>query len=175
MVPGVEPSADPVLQARLFSYPDSQRHRLGVNYQQIPVNRPLVANNPYQRDGFMAINGNYGAMPNYPSTSLPTRLRPRDKTSGESGEHEVWTGSASRVQFEVTEEDYVQACALWQVLGRQEGQQEHLINNVSSHLKNAKPDVRERTYAMFSKVDRDLGAWLSKATEEAVVAAACCA
>lgn len=171
MVPGVEPSADPVLQARLFSYPDSQRHRLGVNYQQIPVNRPLVANNPYQRDGFMAINGNYGAMPNYPSTSLPTRLRPRDKASRESGQHEVWTGSASCVQFEVTEEDYVQPRALWQVLGRQEGQQEHLISNVSSHLKNARPDVRERTYAMFSKVDRDIGDWLSKATEEAAATA----
>ena len=74
------------------------------------------------------------------------------------------------MQFEVTEEDYVQPRALWQVLGRQEGQQERLINNVSSHLKNARPDVRERTYAMFSKVDRDLGDWLSKATEEAAAA-----
>lgn len=46
MVPGVEASADPVLQSRLFSYPDTHRHRLGVNYQQIPVNAPLcpVAN-----------------------------------------------------------------------------------------------------------------------------------
>jgi catalase len=46
LVPGVEPSADPVLQSRLFSYPDTHRHRLGANYQQIPVNAPLcpVAN-----------------------------------------------------------------------------------------------------------------------------------
>lgn len=35
LVPGVEPSADPVLQSRLFSYPDTHRHRLGVNYQQL--------------------------------------------------------------------------------------------------------------------------------------------
>jgi len=41
LVPGIEPTADPMLQARLFSYSDSQRHRLGVNYQQIPVNSPL--------------------------------------------------------------------------------------------------------------------------------------
>jgi len=35
-----------VLQARLFSYPDTHRHRLGVNYQQLPVNAPIcpVAN-----------------------------------------------------------------------------------------------------------------------------------
>ena len=35
-----------VLQSRLFSYPDTHRHRLGVNYQQLPVNAPIcpVAN-----------------------------------------------------------------------------------------------------------------------------------
>jgi catalase len=46
LVPGIEASADPMLQARLFSYADSQRHRLGVNYQQIPVNKPLHAHTP---------------------------------------------------------------------------------------------------------------------------------
>ncbi|KAK3356995.1 catalase-like domain-containing protein [Lasiosphaeria hispida] len=55
MVPGVEPSADPVLQGRLFSYPDAQRHRLGTNYSQIPVNaaRSPVWN-PFQRHGATA-------------------------------------------------------------------------------------------------------------------------
>src|SRR5436190_7922737 len=76
MVPGVEASADPVLQSRLFSYPDTHRHRLGVNYQQIPVNCPLKAFNPYQRDGFMSVNGNYGANPNYPSSFRPLNFRP---------------------------------------------------------------------------------------------------
>jgi catalase len=56
MVPGIESSADPVLQSRLFSYPDTHRHRLGVNYQQLPINAPAV---PYkfgnfQRDGSMS-------------------------------------------------------------------------------------------------------------------------
>lgn len=32
LVPGIEPSADKLLQGRLFSYPDTQRYRLGVNY-----------------------------------------------------------------------------------------------------------------------------------------------
>merc|ERR1711939_616457 len=36
--PGIEPSADPVLQSRLFSYPDTHRHRVGVNYQQRFIN-----------------------------------------------------------------------------------------------------------------------------------------
>lgn len=38
MVPGIEPSPDRMLQARLFSYTDTHRHRLGANYLQIPIN-----------------------------------------------------------------------------------------------------------------------------------------
>ena len=33
MVPGIEPSMDKMLQGRLFSYPDTHRHRLGPNYE----------------------------------------------------------------------------------------------------------------------------------------------
>ena len=46
LVPGIEPSADPVLQSRLFSYPDTHRHRIGANYMQLPVNQPRV---PYRK------------------------------------------------------------------------------------------------------------------------------
>ena len=58
-VPGIEPSADKMLQGRLFSYPDTHRHRLGANFDQIPINCPYrarVAN--YQRDGPATVNGN---------------------------------------------------------------------------------------------------------------------
>ncbi|KAJ7115871.1 catalase, partial [Mycena epipterygia] len=48
MVPGAEPSNDPVLQARLFAYSDTARHRLGPNHLQIPINCPLAVNN-FQR------------------------------------------------------------------------------------------------------------------------------
>ena len=41
-VPGIEPSEDKLLQGRNFSYSDTQRHRLGPNYQQLPINRPLT-------------------------------------------------------------------------------------------------------------------------------------
>ncbi len=40
LVPGIGPSPDKMLLARLFSYADAHRARLGVNYKQIPVNRP---------------------------------------------------------------------------------------------------------------------------------------
>ena len=43
LVPGIEPSPDKMLQGRLFSYNDTHRHRLGANFDQIPVNCPFRA------------------------------------------------------------------------------------------------------------------------------------
>jgi catalase len=53
LVPGIGPSPDRMLLARLFSYADAHRARLGVNYQQIPVNSPLAQVNTYSKDGVM--------------------------------------------------------------------------------------------------------------------------
>ncbi|WP_114241958.1 catalase, partial [Acinetobacter baumannii] len=53
LIPGIEPSEDRLLQGRVFSYSDTQLYRLGANYQQIPVNRPRVAVNNNNQEGFM--------------------------------------------------------------------------------------------------------------------------
>lgn len=164
LVPGVEPSADPVLQSRLFSYPDTQRHRLGVNYQQIPVNAPLQAFNPFQRDGGMAVNGNYGSNPNYPSSYR--ELTYKKVTPYVPDEHQKWTEQAVYHLNEVTPEDYIQAGDLYRVMGKTEGQQDNFVHNVSVHLCAAKKDTRQRTYDMFTKVNAELGSRIMKATEE---------
>jgi catalase len=65
IVDGISYSPDKMLQGRLLSYPDAHRHRLGANYEQIPVNKcPYMVNN-YQRDGQMRVDGNSGSAPNY--------------------------------------------------------------------------------------------------------------
>ena len=162
LVPGVEPSADPVLQSRLFSYPDTHRHRLGVNYQQIPVNQPLRAHNPFQRDGAMAVNGNYGREPNYPSSFRPLAYR----ASGAPSPHETWAGRVVTDVFgEVGPRDYEQARGLWRVLGRTPGQQENFVRNVAGHLGGAHKDTRRQTYEMFSRVDPQLGERIKLAIE----------
>jgi catalase len=65
VVNGIGFSPDKMLQGRLLSYPDAQRYRLGVNYEQLPVNRCPFAVNNYHRDGAMRLDGNGGASPNY--------------------------------------------------------------------------------------------------------------
>lgn len=66
VVDGISFSPDRMLQGRIFSYPDTQRYRLGVNYNQIPVNRcPFATGGNYHRDGSMRVDGNGGSDPNY--------------------------------------------------------------------------------------------------------------
>lgn len=70
VIDGIGYSPDKMLQGRLLSYPDAHRYRLGVNYEQIPVNKCpyMVAN--YQRDGHMQVGDNGGSAPNYRPNSF---------------------------------------------------------------------------------------------------------
>ena len=65
IVPGISYSPDKMLQARLFSYGDAQRYRLGVNHHHIPVNAPKCPFLSYHRDGAMRTDGNLGGTPTY--------------------------------------------------------------------------------------------------------------
>jgi len=69
-VNGIGLSPDKMLQGRILAYPDAQRYRLGVNYEQIPVNKPLNSVYNYERDGFMNISNNDGEGPNYFPNSM---------------------------------------------------------------------------------------------------------
>jgi len=71
LVPGIEPSNDRILQGRIFAYNDTQRHRLGGSFEQIPINCPYRCRvDNYQRDGPMIVNGNQGSGHNYEPSSL---------------------------------------------------------------------------------------------------------
>ncbi|MBE6288119.1 MAG: catalase [Mediterranea massiliensis] len=70
IVPGVGLSPDKLLQGRLFSYGDAQRYRLGVNHDQIPVNRARCPMHSYHRDGQMRVDGNNGATKGYSPNSI---------------------------------------------------------------------------------------------------------
>jgi len=65
IVPGIGFSPDRLLQARLFSYGDAQRYRLGVNHHLIPVNAPKNEVHSYHRDGQMRVDGNHGSLLHY--------------------------------------------------------------------------------------------------------------
>ena len=142
--------------------------QLGVNYQQLPVNAPLHAFNPFQRDGPAAINGNYGSVPNYPSALKPNTYSTVDDRAAKT--HEEWVGKATWNMQEVTDEDFVQATWFWEMLGKQKDEQEHLVYNIASHLCGADKEVRERTYEYLGRASQELGKRVRVQTEQRVKA-----
>jgi catalase len=157
MVPGIAPSADPMLQARMFAYPDAARYRLGVNYQQLPCNAPVCpVYTPYQRDGAFRYTNNYTGDPNYVRSSL--RQVKYSGSSGANGQsmshHDEWVGQVSSYTSEVTPDDYAQAIALWEVLQKQNLEQ-NFVHNVTEHLKSADKQVQEATYSEYWLKEKD--------------------
>ena len=163
MIPGIEPSADPVLQSRLFSYPDAHRHRVGVNYQQLPVNSTRCAHRVanFQRDGNMAFC-NQGSRPNYLSSIEPITFKNRttdlDKVHGE------FTGAAVTFLSEIRPEDFNAPRALWERVW-DEGAKQRFVNNVSGHMKRCtSEEILKREIAIFREVSGDMAARVEKAT-----------
>lgn len=146
-----------MLQARLFAYPDAARYRLGVNYQQLPTNAAKVqVYCPFQRDGKMRFDNNYGGDPNYVGSWIkPTKFYQDMKGTNPASlslhtEHEKWVGEVSAYSSEIADADFVQPAALWDVIGREPGHQDRFIDNVVYSLKGVKyPELRKAVYSMY--------------------------
>ncbi|KAL1409259.1 catalase A [Vanrija albida] len=161
MVPGIAASLDPMLQARMFAYPDAARYRVGVNYQQLPCNRPVShVYAPYERDGAMRYMTNYGSDPSYVNSSLvPVQFDSKIGASGYSiGHDEVISGRVAGYASEVTDDDFEQARGMWHVLGKQgpEEQNDFVVNVVDS-LQGVVPSLQTGAIAMFKRVEPALG------------------
>jgi len=110
LVPGIEPSNDKMLQGRLFSYPDTHRHRLGGNYHQIPINCPYRARvHNYQRDGAFSVTGNQKGEVNYEPNTLGGPVQ--DPSS--KWHPQQMNGCAGRYAYTHKNDNYEQPRALW--------------------------------------------------------------
>jgi len=168
MLPGIEPSADPVLQSRLFSYPDAHRHRIGPNYQQLPVNQPATGYpmGNFQRDGQMAFY-NQGSRPNYLSSIDPIKFQEPKYSLNQV--HGKFVGEAVSFLSEIRPEDFNAPRNLWQKVFSDESRQ-RFIETVSGHMANCKDKkIIQRQITIFKEVDADLGARLEKATGEKAI------
>ncbi|CAG0883435.1 unnamed protein product [Cyprideis torosa] len=158
MVPGIEPSPDKMLQGRLFSYDDTQRHRLGANNLQIPVNCPYrvrVAN--YQRDGPMTTTDNQAGAPNYYPNSF---MGPLDDISLAQSRFPV-SGDVAR--FDTANDDnFSQVTVFWENV-LDEAARQRLVNNIAGHLVNAEVFIQERAVGNFAQVHPDFGQMLTEA------------
>ena len=160
MVPGVEPSPDKMLLGRLFSYPDSHRHRIGPNYQELPINRPISPVHSYNKDGAMRYE-NTGD-PVYAPNSKGGPAADPDRC-GEV-HHMPLSGHAIRAPYDKhpEDDDFVQPGTLYRnVLS--EVEREHLASNIVVHAKQGVgEEVQRRVVEYWRLVDVDLGARVAK-------------
>ncbi|MGL5076513.1 MAG: catalase, partial [Waterburya sp.] len=153
IVPGIGFSPDKMLQARIMSYPDAHRYRLGTNYQQLPVNQPKCPVMHYQRDGAMALGNNGGSSPNYfPNSHQNT---PQDNPNYKEPALHLGDVKVDRHNHRLGNDDYTQAGDLYRLLSPEE--QQRLITNIASSLQQAQPEIQQRQLCHFFRADQDYG------------------
>jgi catalase len=154
LVPGIGPSPDRMLMARMFSYPDSHRYRLGANYQQIPVNAPIVPVNTYSKDGAMRVVNRTDPV-YFPNSKGGPRAYP------ERYAPPSWyaAGEIVRTAFEAhaEDDDFVQVGALVRDV-LDDAARDRLVGNIVGQLLNGVTEpVLQRTFGYLRNVDKELG------------------
>lgn len=154
IVPGVEFSPDRMLQARTFSYADTHRYRLGVNYTLIPVNSPKSAKaNNYYRDGAMRVDDNSEGKVNYEPNSFNG---PVEREAFRHSPYEVsGFADSSPYQKHPEDDDFAQAGNLYRIMSEKE--KNELVKNISDELKIVKRSIVLRQLAHFFRADKDYG------------------
>ncbi|TMB23142.1 MAG: catalase, partial [Deltaproteobacteria bacterium] len=132
MVPGIGASPDRMLLGRIFSYHDTHLHRIGTNYQQLPVNSPRSAVNSYNKDGAMRYEHSRDQpvyAPNSYGGPNADSVRFGDRGWYVEGEGLVRTAAALHPE----DDDFIQAGNLYRDV-MTETEREVLVANLVAHL-----------------------------------------
>jgi catalase len=157
VVPGIDFTNDPLLQARLFSYLDTQLSRLGgPNFAEIPINRPVAPVHNHQSDGHMRTTINTGKALYHPNTvggGCPYLASP---DAGAYVHHtQRVDGHTIRERSESFKEHYNQATMFFRSLSKPE--QHHLIEACQFELgKVERKEIRQRVIDHFARIDGEL-------------------
>ncbi|NMD69065.1 catalase [Bacillus sp. DNRA2] len=151
LVPGVDVSPDKMLQGRLFAYADAHRYRVGVQHNQLPINRAKVEVNNYQRDGQSRFDGNGGSKINYEPNSYGG---PVETPENKQAAFPV-SGVADSVSYD-HHDHYTQAGDLYRLLSADE--RTRLVANIVAAMKPVEKDeIKLRQIGHFYKADPEYG------------------
>jgi catalase len=161
LVPGIGPSPDKMLLARMFSYADAHRARIGTNYKQIPVNAPKVPVHSYSKDGAMRTHN--VSDPVYAPNS---KGGPQADTAT-YGDPAGWHTAGEMVHAAYTprrdDDDFGQAGTLVRDV-MDDAARDRLVSNVAGHLrKGVTEPVLQRAFEYWRNVDKDIGTRIENA------------
>lgn len=151
IVPGIGHSPDKMLQARIFSYADAHRYRVGINHHQLPVNKPRCPVHTYHADGSMRLSGHSNPNAYY-----------EPNTVGGPAQAEQYrepplkiSGDADRYNHRDGNDDYRQPGDLFRLMTPDQKQQ--LISNIKAAMDGVPVEIIKRQLVHFYKADPDYG------------------
>lgn len=151
VVSGISWSPDKMLQARIMSYADAHRYRIGVNYASLSINKPKCPYHNYHRDGNMRSDGNGGDSVNYEPNSFggpvedPSYSEPSLQVDGYVDRHDHRDGN----------DDYTQPGNLFRLMSKEE--QKRLVSNIAEAMQNVPERIQARQVVHFYKADHSYG------------------
>jgi catalase len=159
VVPGISFSPDKMLQARLFSYGDAQRYRVGVNHHQIPVNAARCPVHSYHRDGQMRINANAGSTLGYEPNSYQEWVEQPDFREPPL----ALQGSADHWNHREDADYFSQPGALFRLMDA--AQKQVLFDNTARSIQGASAQVKQRHIDNCTAADPEYGSGVARAIE----------
>lgn len=151
-VPGIGPSPDKMLQARLLAYQDAHRYRVGVNHNQIPVNAPRCPVHHNQRDGLMSgmTGENQHEGVNFYPNDQQDAAKPDPQFSPPALTlEEAWVGASSQDD----EDYYSQAGELYRLMSSE--QQRLLAETIAGGLRQASESAQQQMLVYIEKADKN--------------------
>ncbi|QXV63649.1 catalase [Mucilaginibacter sp. 21P] len=157
VVPGIDFTNDPLLQGRLFSYTDTQLTRLGgPNFQEIPINRPIVPVHNNQRDGFMRQTINRGKTsynPNSLGGNDPQQVK--ESSGGFVSYRERIEARKERLRNRSFFDHFSQARLFFN--SQSDPEKNHLVDALTFELGKVKTiAIRERMLGILLQIDKGL-------------------
>jgi len=158
LVPGIEPTNDPLLAARLFSYLDTQLTRLGgPNFGQLPINQPEAPVNDNLRDGMHQTLVHEGVAPYFPN-SLGGGCPFQGDPSVAYAESTIPVDGVIERAFPASFDDHFSQAAMF-YRSLTDLEQQHVCDAIGFELGKCKElAIRERELAVLAQVDADLAA-----------------
>jgi catalase len=168
VVPGIGFSPDKMLQARVFSYADAHRHRLGTHYEALPVNAPHVPVQNYNKDGAMRFFRNDNGHPDAYYEPNSFNGPQQDPSVREPPLH--ISGDADRYNHRDGNDDYSQVTALFRLFD--DGQRQRLFSNMAASMRGVPNEIIERQLGHLARVDQAYATGVRAALAANITAAA---
>jgi len=158
IVPGIGFSPDKMLQARIFSYADAHRYRLGTHYEALPVNAPKCPVHHYHKDGPMRFFANN---PDPDAYYEPNSFGGPQQDARYAEPPLKISGDADRYDHRAGNDDYTQPGNLFRLMTSDE--QQRLFGNIAAAMQGVPEEIVRRQLVHFAKADPAYGAGVAKA------------